>query len=90
MIEVVKLVNTDINDGQFNQLLNFLLNSQVTTLVLPGNNLNEISLDALLHFVCENGFLKKVYISKNNINILKGKAKAKIVLLKEKGLTMYV
>jgi hypothetical protein len=39
-IETIKMVNTNINDYQFNQLLNFILRFHVTTLILSGNNLD--------------------------------------------------
>lgn len=73
-----------------NQLLNFLVHSNVHTLMLSYNNLTEISLDALLNFVDINKKLKNIYVPKNNISLLKGNAKAKINLLKHKGINLYI
>lgn len=50
-IEIVKLIKTSMTDGQLNELLNFLVRSNVHTLMLSYNNLSELSLDALLNFV---------------------------------------
>lgn len=77
-----------MNDEQLNILLNFLLKGRVKALVLSGNNLTDICLDALLNFVSLNSELKNVYLPKNYINILK--SKAKINLLKERGVNIYV
>lgn len=73
-----------------NHLLNFLVHSSVHTLMLSSNNLTEISLDALLNFVEINRKLKNIYVPKNNISLLKGNARAKINLLKEKGINIYI
>lgn len=77
-----------MTDEQLNILLNFLIKSNVKALVLSGNNLTDICLDALLNFVTMNHVLKNVYLPKNYINILK--SKAKINLLKERGVNIYV
>jgi hypothetical protein len=55
-----------------------MVHSQVTTLVLCGNSLTEISLDALLNFININKTLRNIYLSKNNINYLKGQTRNKI------------
>jgi len=68
--------------------LNFLVKSSVKALVLSGNNLTDVCLDAFLNFVTMNNVLKNVYLPKNYINILK--SKAKINLLKDKGLNIYI
>lgn len=87
---MVKFVKTGLTDQQFNELLNFTIHSKVTTLVLSSNNLGEISLDALLNFTRLNSTLKNVYLSKNQINPLKGKARQKVLLLKEQGINLYI
>lgn len=56
--------------------------------MLSGNNLTDVCLDAFLNFVTMNNVLKNVYLPKNYINILK--SKAKINLLKDKGLNIYI
>lgn len=89
-IEIVKLIKTGLNDLQLNQLLNFLVRSKVHTLMLSYNNLTELSLDALLHFVSLNSTLKNIYLPKNNISLLKGNARPKIHLLKQKGINLYI
>ena len=61
---------------------------KIKALVLSGNNLTDISLDALLYFVEINKHVKNVYLPKNYVNILK--SKAKINLLKEKGINIYI
>ena len=81
-IEIVKFIKTGLTDIQLNQLLNFLVRSKVHTLMLSYNNLTEISLDALLHFVTLNSILKNIYLPKNNISLLKGSARPKINLLR--------
>lgn len=75
-------MKTGLTDQQFNELLNFALNAKVTTLVLSGNSLGEISLDALLNFTKVGGSLRNVYLSKNQINPLRGYARQKISLLR--------
>lgn len=87
---MVKFVKTGLTDQQFNDLLNFTIHSKVTTLVLSSNCLGEISLDALLNFTRLNSTLKNVYLSKNQINPLKGKARQKVLLLKEQGINLYI
>ncbi len=67
-----------------------MVRSQVHTLMLSYNNLSELSLDALLNFVEINHKAKNVYLSKNNISLLKGNARAKLNLLKEKGINLYI
>lgn len=89
-IEIVKLIKTGLSDLQLNQLLNFLVRSKVHTLMLSYNNLTELSLDALLHFVSINSTLKSIYLPKNNISLLKGNARTKINLLKQKGINLYI
>lgn len=87
-IEVIKFVRTSMTDDQLNVLLNFIVNSKVKALVLSGNSLTDISLDAFLYFVEINESVKNVYLPKNYINILK--SKAKINLLRDKGINIYV
>ena len=87
-IEIVKFVRTGLNDDQLNILLNYLVKSRVKALVLSANNLTDISLDAFLYFVEVNTRLKNVYLPKNFVNIMK--SKAKINLLKEKGINIYI
>ena len=87
-IEIVKFVRTGLTDDQLNVLLKYLAKSRVKALVLSGNNLTDISLDAFLHFVGGNQRLKNVYLPKNYINILKNKAK--INLLRQKGINIYI
>ena len=36
-----------------------------------------------------NRFLRNVYISKNNINLLRGRSREKVGLLREKGINLY-
>ena len=67
-----------MSDYQLNDLLNFMIESKVTTLVLCGNSLTELSLDALLNFNKINQTLRNIYLSKNNINYLKGHTRTKI------------
>jgi len=62
--------------------------SHVKVLVLSGNNLTDICLDAFLNFVDVNDVLKTVYLSKNYINILK--TKNKIHTLRDKGINVYI
>ncbi len=81
-IEVIKLVNTGFTDHQLNELLNYTLNSKAVTLVLSGNNLGEVSLDAFLNYIKAGGVLKNVYLSKNFINPLRGKTRAKLTRLR--------
>lgn len=87
-IEIVKLVKVSLTDEQLNVLLNFMVKSTVKALVLSGNNLTDVSLDALLNFVTLNNALKNVYLPKNYVNILK--SKPKINLLKDKGVNIYI
>ena len=87
---MVKLVKVSLQDEQLNPLLNFILNSKVESLVLSQNGLTEISIDALLHFFEVNSCLKKVYLSTNNISTLKANTKAKINMLREKGINIYI
>lgn len=87
-IETVKFVRTGISDDQLNVLLNYLVKSRVNSLMLSGNNLTDLSLDAFLHFVKVNDRLKNVYLPKNYINILK--CKAKINLLRDAGINIYI
>ena len=61
-----------MRDEQLNELLNFTFDSGVGTLVLSGNVLSEMALDCLLNYTRMKGGLKSVYLSKNNINTLKG------------------
>ncbi len=65
-----------------------MVKSTVKALVLSGNNLTDVSLDALLNFVTLNNVLKNVYLPKNYVNILK--SKPKINLLKDKGVNIYI
>lgn len=89
-IEIVKFIKTSLSDQQLNQLLNFLVQSNVHTLMLSYNNLTELSLDGLLNFVGIYSKLKNIYLPKNNISLLKGHTRAKINLLKEKGINLYI
>lgn len=68
-----------MTDEQLNILLNFLIKSNVKALVLSGNNLTDICLDALLNFVTLNSILKNVYLPKNYINIMKSKTKINLL-----------
>lgn len=68
-----------MTDEQLNILLNFLIKSNVKALVLSGNNLTDICLDALLNFVTLNNILKNVYLPKNYINIMKSKTKINLL-----------
>lgn len=77
-LEVAKLVRTNLTDVQFNELLNYAVNSKLQTLVLSGNCLSERALDALLNFTQVNSSLRSVYLSRNCINCLKGHTRAKI------------
>ena len=81
-METIKFVRTGFTDSQLNDLLNFMVHSKVETLVLCGNSLSEVALDALLNFVKMNEFLHNVYISKNNINLLRGRSREKVSLLR--------
>lgn len=87
---MVKFVKTGLNDQQFNELLNFILQSKVATLVLSSNCLGEISLDALLNYTKMDSTLKNVYLSKNQINTLRGRIRHKITLLREQGINLYI
>lgn len=87
---MVKFVKTGLNDQQFNELLNFILQSKVATLVLSSNCLGEISLDALLNYTKMDSTLKNVYLSKNQINTLRGRTRHKITLLREQGINLYI
>lgn len=78
-IEIVKFVKTSMTDEQLNVLLNFLIKSSVKALVLSGNNLTDLCLDAFLNFVTMNNILKNVYLPKNYINILKSKSKINLL-----------
>ena len=79
-----------MNDQQLNELLNFVHQNSVHTLVLSGNNLTEVSLDALLNYLRVDDGLKNVYLSKNNINTLRGHTREKINLLRSKGVNLYI
>jgi hypothetical protein len=59
-----------------------MVRSKVETLVLCGNTLSEVALDALLNFVKMNKYLQNVYISKNNMNLLRGRSREKVSLLR--------
>ncbi len=86
-VEIIKIVKANLSDSQLNEILNYILNSKVTSLVVSNNNLTDICLDALLHFVSLNKTLKNVYLSSNYINTLK--SRAKILMLKE-NITLYI
>jgi hypothetical protein len=47
-------------------------------------------LDALLNFARVNSTMRNVYLSKNNINCLKGNSRTKIALLRQQGLNLYI
>jgi hypothetical protein len=89
-VEVVKLVKTNLNDSQLNELLNFAVNGRLQTLVVSGNCLSERALDALLNYIQINQTLRSVYISKNCINCLKGHTRTKIGQLRQCGLNLYI
>jgi hypothetical protein len=89
-LEVVKLVGTGLQDGDFNRLLNALVHTHVHSLLLPGNELQEISLDALANYMALNKHLKVVSLQRNNIHPLSGNVRAKMTFLKSKGLSLYL
>ena len=89
-LEVIKFVKTSMNDQQLNELLNFVHQNSVHTLVLSGNNLTEVCLDAFLNYLRVDNGLKNVYLSKNNINTLRGNTREKINLLRSKGINLYI
>ena len=79
-----------MSDNQLNFLLNYMSGSEIHTIVLSGNNLTEISLDAFLNYTKREQKLKNIYISKNNINTIKGNSRQKINLLRQKGINLYI
>ena len=87
---MVKLVGTGLQDSQFNQLLNYMIKTKVHSVLLPNNDLQEISLDALLNFSKINSNLKTVSLQRNNINKLNSVARSKINLIGRKGITLYI
>jgi hypothetical protein len=89
-VEVVKLVRTNLNDAQLNELLNFAVNGRLQTLVASGNCLTERALDALLNYMQVSPCLRSVYLSRNCINCLKGHTRTKIGQLRECGLNLYI
>ena len=87
---MVKLVGTGLQDSQFNQLLNYMIKTKVHSVLLPNNDLQEISLDALLNFSKMNSNLRTVSLQRNNINKLNSVVKSKINLIGRKGITLYI
>lgn len=86
----MKLVGCSLQDSHLNTLLNFLLPSHVHSLLLPSNDLQEVSLDALLRFSELNSCLKIVSLQKNNIHTLHSQTRAKLALIKRKGINLYI
>ena len=89
-LEVVKLVGTGLQDHQFNQLLNYMVRTKVHSVLLPNNDLQEISLDALINFSSMNSKLKTVSLQRNNINKLNSSVRSKIAMINKKGITLYI
>ena len=89
-VEVIKLFGTGLQDQQFNELLNYILDTRVHSLLLVSNDLQEISLDALINFTNLNSCLKTVSLQKNNINKLNRRVRAKIARIQEKGVNLYI
>ena len=87
---MVKLVGTGLQDSQFNQLLNYMIKTKVHSVLLPNNDLQEISLDALLNFSKMNSNLRTVSLQRNNINKLNSVVRSKINLIGRKGITLYI
>ena len=87
---MVKLVGTGLQDSQFNQLLNYMIKTKVHSVLLPNNDLQEISLDALLNFSKINSNLRTVSLQRNNINKLNSVVRSKINLIGRKGITLYI
>ena len=79
-----------MQDAQFNILLNFLINSKIHTLILPNNELQEISLDALVNFTSVNKKLRTISLQRNNIHPLQGNTRTKIAMLRKRELTLYI
>ena len=65
-------------------------NAKIHTLLLSNNELEEISLDALIRFTEMNKNLKTVSLQKNSIHQLHTNAKAKLALLKKRGVVVYI
>lgn len=84
------MVGTNLQDYELNILLNYMIHYQVHSLLLPSNDLQEISLDALIRFTDINTHLKTISLQKNNIQVLSGNCKAKIAMLRKKGLSLYI
>jgi hypothetical protein len=74
-VEVVKFVKVGLVDEQLYEILKFLEDKFVETLVLTGNNLTEESCKYLLN--CNIKYLKNVYIGKNQIFLCKAKKEIK-------------
>ena len=75
-VEILKFVKCNLQDEQFNTLLNFVLrNASVHTLVVSNNQLSDESVDMLLEFFSANKQLRNVYLSKNHISLLRCKQK---------------
>ena len=89
-LEVIKLVGTGLQDHQFNQLLNYMVRTKVHSVLLPNNDLQEISLDALINFSSMNSNLKTVSLQRNNINKLNSSVRSKIAMINKKGITLYI
>jgi hypothetical protein len=63
---------------------------KIHTLLLSNNDLEEISLDALIRFTEINKSLKTVSLQRNSIHQLHTNAKAKLALLKKRGVVVYI
>ena len=83
-------MGTGLQDSQFNQLLNYMIKTKVHSVLLPNNDLQEISLDALLNFSKMNSNLRTVSLQRNNINKLNSVVRSKINLIGRKGITLYI
>lgn len=79
-----------MQDSQLNLILNYMINGKIHSLLLSNNELEEISLDALIRFTDINKNLKTVSLQKNSIHQLHNNAKAKIAVLKKRGVMVYI
>jgi hypothetical protein len=89
-IEVIKFIGTGLQDQQLNQILNYMINGKIHSLLLSNNELEEITLDALLRFTELNRNLKTVSLQRNSIPQLHSNAKAKLAMLKRQGVVVYI
>ena len=83
-------MKTNLSDQQLNELLNFTYHHNVHTVVLSGNSLTEVALDALLNYMKLNDGIKNVYLAKNSINTLRGYTRDKIGMLRNGGVNLYI